>query len=183
MRSHVTLDEFDTALGHVALVTHEGDVEALARHTFVAVFGASSRSLSSSTKTTGSAAGKPRSPTGSNSLSSSTNTQGSRAAGSKDAKAALAAFDAKTTGSADPVQVGAALVTSRATDKVGMALLLDSSNAVMREMQQQIQNLRDEKTKSDAELAMLMSTLRVATVQKNRLSERVETIGHEVCVL
>ena len=183
MRSHVTLDEFEAALSHVALVTHEGDVEALARHTFVAVFGASSRSLSSSTKTTGSAASKPRSPTGTNSLSSSTNTQGSRLAGSKDAKAALAAFDAKTTAGADPVQVGAALVTSRATDKVGMAMLLDSSNAVMREMQQQIQNLREEKAKSDAELAMLMSTLRVATVQKNRLSERVEIIGHEVRAL
>ena len=53
---------------NVALATHEGDVEALARHTFVAVFGAASRSLSSSTKTVGS--GKPRSPTGASSMSS-----------------------------------------------------------------------------------------------------------------
>ena len=183
MSTHVSLDEFEAALRNVAFSTHEGDVEALARHTFVAVFGAASRSLSSSTRSVGSASGKPRSPTGNNSLSSSTNTQGSRLSGAKDAKAALAAFDSKTNGSADAVQVGSAVVTSRATDKVGMALLLDSSNAVMREMQQQIQLLRDEKAKSDGELAMLMSTLRVATVQKNRLSERVETIGHEVRAL
>jgi hypothetical protein len=182
MSTHVNLDEFEVALRNVALATHEGDVEALARHTFVAVFGAASRSLSSSTKTVGS--GKPRSPTGASSMSSSTNTQGSRLGGTKDAKAALAAFDSKTTGgSAEPVQVGPALLTTRATDKVGMALLLDSSNAVMREMQQQIQLLREEKAKSDGELAMLMSTLRVATVQKNRLSERVEIIGHEVRAL
>jgi hypothetical protein len=180
MRTHVTLDEFEAALRHVALATHEGDVEALARHTFVTVFGAASRSLSSSSKTAGSVSGKQRSPTGTNSLSSSTNTQGSRLGG---AKAALAAFDSKATSSADPVQVGTAVVTSRATDKVGMALLLDSSNAVMREMQQQIQLLRDEKAKSDSELAMLMSTLRVATVQKNRLSERVDVISHEVRAL
>lgn len=183
MRTHINVDEFEAALRNVALATHEGDVEALARHTFVAVFGATSRSLSSSTKTVGSSSGKPRSPTGANSLSSSTNTQGSRLSGAKDAKAALAAFDSKTIGSADPVQVGSAMVTSRATDKVGMALLLDSSNAVMREMQQQIQLLREEKAKSDGELAMLMSTLRVATVQKNRLSERVDIIGHEVRAL
>jgi hypothetical protein len=180
MRTHVTLDEFEAALRHVALATHEGDVEALARHTFVAVFGAVSRSLSSSSKTAGSVSVKPRSPTGTNSLSSSTNTQGSRLGG---AKAALAAFDSKAISSTDPVQVGAAVITSRATDKVGMALLLDSSNAVMREMQQQIQLLRDEKAKSDGELAMLMSTLRVATVQKNRLSERVDIISHEVRAL
>jgi hypothetical protein len=183
MRTHVTLDEFEAALKCVALVTHEGDVEALARHTFVAVFGAASRSLSSSTKTVSSSSVKQRSPTGTNSLGSSTNTQGTRTSGPKDAKAALAAFDSKTNGSAEHVQVGGAVVTSRATDKVGMALLLDSSNAVMREMQQQIQMLREEKAKSDGELAMLMSTLRVATVQKNRLSERVETIGHEVRAL
>ncbi len=183
MRTHVTLDEFEAALKCIALVTHEGDVEALARHTFVAVFGAASRSLSSSIRTVGSLSGKPRSPTGTSSLSSSTNTQGTRMSGSKEAKAALAAFDSKTISSAENVQVGGAVVTSRATDKVGMALLLDSSNAVMREMQQQIQLLREEKAKSDSELAMLMSTLRVATVQKNRLSERVETIGHEVRAL
>jgi hypothetical protein len=131
----------------------------------------------------GSSTGKPRSPSGTNSLSSSSNTQGSKSVGTKDAKAALAAFDSKSFGNADAVQVGTSAITSRATDKVGMALLLDSSNAVMREMQQQIQALREEKAKSDGELAMLMSTLRVATVQKNRLSERVEVIGHEVRAL